>query len=482
MRPRLLLLVCASLIIAAWPIGTSSQELSPLEVGVLAAALALVVAVQCALLWAIERYAGKAADAALVLLAASNAYHFAFVTVEAPWYTRVAMAGAFGLAVGGLSRANVRRQTVLLFTAVFVCLGLGQYGYERILPADAVVEGALKVNSDRNVYLISTESLHSPYAFRRLYDISDIPHINYLKDAGFRILDQGYSADMSTRASYQRILGFSKFLRTPQEKMSVFRQGNATFTSFMQSGYDVQFIYKSNYLDVNHKLVTHGYPGVGFYICDHLSPQFYYFVCLPKARKEISRALFDTDGSVGVKREIEHLLKRIRVAAKDPKPWLTISHVAYPRHTAMDHRYDNAAEVAAFRELPKTWLPDIEKNYRDIVGTIKDVDPNAVIVTFGDHGTWLTRGMDAAEPNAFFDAEDFVEDRYGVLIGVYPADFCRNRISERSTTSVIVKSVIQCLNGDDTPTQAELEEIRSVAYKDEFRTVDSIVAETAMTH
>jgi hypothetical protein len=84
--------------------------------------------------------------------------------------------------------------------------------------------------------------------------------------------------------------------------------------------------------------------------------------------------------------------------------------------------------------------------------------------------------MKPATPNAIFTVEDYIEDRYGVMIGVYPADFCTNRIFEGSSTGLLAKSVIECLNGNDAPTPEDLERSRSVVYLGETRTLDSIAA------
>ena len=486
MRDRMLLLVCTSLAIAVWPISTSSQEITPLEFGVLIVAFALILAIQCAALWLIGRFVAKYADAAanvlVVTFAALNAYYFAFITLEAHWRTRNLLAVLFGIVVAILLRARPSQSRVALFTTAFVCLALGQYGYGRVMPAAAHVatdQGAITLKSKRNVYLISSESLHSPYALRHLYGIADTPHVVYLKQEGFRVLDRNYSADTHTRTTYQRILEYSRFLGSPEEMRDVFRLGNATFASFGRAGYGIQFIYVSSYLDVNHNIIDHGFPGEGFYICDHLKRAFYYFVCRAPVRAVISRALFNSEGQVEVEDEIAHLQERIRVAATDEKPWLTISHVNYPGHTDLAHRYDSPSDVARFKEGMSEWLQPAADHYRQIVSTIKRLDPDAVIVTFGDHGMWLTRGMDSAESNDVFSTEDFIEDRYGVMIAVYPADFCRNRIFEGSTTTLIIRSVIQCLNGDDDPTDAERLLSRTVVYKGQRATPEGIVAQAA---
>ena len=209
MGARLVLLVCVSLAIAAWPVGMSPEEINPAELAILAAAFATVLAAQCGLLWLAGRFAGdRVADGLMALLIAANAHHFAFLTLEARTLVRVSLALAVGLGAWMALRAGITRARVLLFTLVFTTLSLGQYAYGRITLSEAErkitsAPGAIPVKSNRNVYLISTESLHSPYAFRRLYGIENAPHVAYLKAEGFRVFDRAYSVETTTRLAYQ---------------------------------------------------------------------------------------------------------------------------------------------------------------------------------------------------------------------------------------------------------------------------------------
>jgi hypothetical protein len=482
MAERLFALFCFSLAVAAWPIGTSAEEISPTQICILAAAFSIMLAVQAGALWIANRFANHwLVDVLLVVFITSNAYHFAFLTLEAKTVIRGWLAFGIGLGTGALLRAGMSRAAMLLFTLVFTAMSAGQYAYGRatmsddaMLPNAARAPGTLPLKSDRNVYLISIESLHSPHAFRKLYGIDDAPHVTYLKAEGFRVLDRAYSVDTTTRQSYRRIMEFSKPLTSSRELNHVFRQGNATFASFQNAGYGVQFIYISNYMGLNHALVDHAYPGIGFYVCDNLRRNFFYFVCRKPVRALLNHAIFSVEGNVSVAKEIDHLKERTGIAAADSRPWLTISHIAFPGHTSGDHNYDDAAQVEEFRAMTRGRMPRVADHYRQIVAAIKEQDPDAVIVTFGDHGMGLTRGMSSAKPNESFSTDDYIEDRYGVMIGVYPADFCRNRIFEGSSTGTLVKSVIECLNGNDEPTADDLERSRSVVYLDETRTLDSI--------
>ncbi len=65
------------------------------------------------------------------MLIASNAYHFAFLTLEAKPPVRLALAVAVGLGAGALLRVGVSQAKALLFALIFTALSLGQYAYGR---------------------------------------------------------------------------------------------------------------------------------------------------------------------------------------------------------------------------------------------------------------------------------------------------------------------------------------------------------------
>ena len=483
MADKFLLLLSFSVAAAAWPIADAAEEIAPGEIAVLAAVVAIVLAIQFAVLWLAEKL-GKNWLTNLLVAAfvAANAYHFALLTLEAEATTRLLIALATGIVALAVVTARISARLPLIFGGVFTLLSLAQYGYGRVelakagrtLPPAAI---SLPVKSDRNVYLISMESLHSPSALRQLYKIDGPPHLAYLQQEGFRILDRAYSADTSTRRSYERILEFSKPL-PPEELAPVFRSGNSTFRSFKDSGYRVQFLYVNNYLNVGSHVIDYVFPPTGFYVCDNVPTEFYYFACRDTPRWFVNRTFFGVVPRVEVQDEISELNTRVAKANQDDHPWLTISHIAFPRHTPKTHKFDDAPKAEEFRELIRSFMPQIADNYRSIVSNIKKHDPNAVIITYGDHGAMLTRGMKINQQNAPFTRDDVLQDRYGVMLAVYPADFCRNRISEGSTTSVVVKSVIQCLSGDDNPTAEETERARTISYRRNIISIDKFMALT----
>ena len=482
MKHKLFLLCAMSLAAAVWPFAEAAEEIKPVELAILVAAAAAVLAVQCAALGVARRFVTETQlDILIALLVAANAYHFAFLAIDAKTWLRLSLAAMMGAGAWLALRNRVAAARVAQFALAFTLVLIGQYAYGAAHLADAerlaiAASASLPVKSQRNVYLISTESLHSPHAFRRFYGIEDAPHVAYLTGEGFRVLERTYSPDIATRHSYQRILEFGKPLKDKREQRQVFWSGNSSFSSFRNSGYKLQFIYISNYMNLNPQLVDHAFPQVGFYVCDNLPDNFFYFACKEGARNAVSAVLYGVDGRVSVAEEIAHLKERVKAAADDAAPWLTISHIAFPNHTPNNFLFSDTEQAERFRDLVRGQMPQIAANFRDIVGAIKAHDPDAIVILFGDHGMQLTRGMPAAAASQQFSAEDIIEDRYGAMLAVYPGDFCRKRIFDGSSTSFVVESVIQCLNGDDEPTPADIEKGRSIFFRGAMTTVDRAMA------
>jgi hypothetical protein len=69
--------------------------------------------------------------------------------------------------------------------------------------------------------------------------------------------------------------------------------------------------------------------------------------------------------------------------------------------------------------------------------------------------------VDLDSPNKNVSKAQLLEDRFGVLLAVYPANFCTHRIFEGSSTLTLSYSVVECLNGDDNPSRQDIKRSRT---------------------
>jgi hypothetical protein len=462
----------------AWVLGSEGDEIAMRDLFVFTTALVIIVAVQLLVLFAVYRVVGRDFTgrgkyvplAVAAVLMALNAYFFAFSILERPLGVRIAVAALFGVVFLALTVFRPARVVLALFAGIMIVMSLVQYVSTRSVFAgrDVTAETvSVPVNSKRNVYLLGSESLHSPKAYREHYGIEDPEHLKVLRDAGFRVLDSAYSAERSTVISYASILEFVR-PRGGDElgARTVFINDNSTFRSFRDSGYNIQFVYISNYFAVNRNNVNYAYPPLNFDACDELERHYFYGLCSHGIVRMINKYIFRSP-RVTYREQVGHLKDRADYVLKTSRPWLTITHVKYPFHTHGYFSYPNEAYTAKFTQMVRNAMPTVAQNIRNTAAYITQQDPNAVVIVFGDHGTHLFRGVKKEQvftEKPILPVEKVLLDQHGVMFAVYPANFCVNRMREGFSTMAMIENLIACLNGNDNPTEDEQRRARTVNF------------------
>ena len=481
MREFAIALALISAALFGWVLSSEADEMAFRDFAVLAVAMLLIISIQVGVLYFLERASSRFVPGwrtwilvlATSILLGANAYFFAFYTLELPTAYRVACALLVGLAFLVLISMPRARAFVSLFGAVMILMSVGQYAYTRatLVNVDVSAETvSLPVNSKRNVYLIGFESLQSPTAYRLNYGIENPQHVEFLKKLGFRVLDYAYSGERSTLRSYSRIFEFKRDVRQDDlGERGVFVNDNSTFRSFRDGGYNIQMLYKNNYFPVTPSNVTYAFPPPAFDACDELGAYFFYGLCSKKVANWINENLL---GSVKMswKQQIPLLRKRVDVVVDSGKPWFTWTHIKFPGHTHGYMRHPDPEYAAKFRKIVHGQMPVIAENMEKTIGYIVEKDPSAVIVVIGDHGTHLFRGDEdkvrkavySGDPN--FPLKNILEDQHGIMFAVYPADFCVNRMSGPFSSRALIENLIQCLDGNDAPTDEERKRSRTINF------------------
>ena len=112
------------------------------------------------------------------------------------------------------------------------------------------------------------------------------------------------------------------------------------------------------------------------------------------------------------------MVERVASVDVDGGPQFMMAHVHAPGHTASTYRHGDAA---GFADYKARYLSVIERvaDYLDMIVRHVEEDPDAILLVYGDHGMWLSRGVEFDD-----DPDFFTQDRYGVLGGVFPPDAC----------------------------------------------------------
>ena len=111
-------------------------------------------------------------------------------------------------------------------------------------------------------------------------------------------------------------------------------------------------------------------------------------------------------------------IERITSVDADSRPQFMMAHLLLPAHTGSSFRHDDAA---AFERYRARYLRNLNRaaDHLDLIVRHVEKDPDAILLVYSDHGMWLSRGMELDD-----DPEFFIQDRYGVLGGVFPPDAC----------------------------------------------------------
>ena len=125
-----------------------------------------------------------------------------------------------------------------------------------------------------------------------------------------------------------------------------------------------------------------------------------------------------------------------------------MAHINAPGHTDGRYRYDDQTQRnIAIRRYSQRLDGDATHQLEAILEHLKNNDPDAILYVYGDHGPWLSRGMSFDDNPAFV-----VQDRLGVLGGVYPPDACATYFDETLSKGYMtaldgVHAILRCLSG-----------------------------------
>ena len=295
-----------------------------------------------------------------------------------------------------------------------------------------------------NIYFISFDSL-VPRALLKKYFGVDGTGFHTLFDAKFRRFPNLFANATSTRASLntvlaldpqvynsQRTAGYAPGMfsgRSPSPLLGILRGNGYETSTFFDNGWLGRR--KGPWVD-NYVYFQSGT------LCSLLDEEIHPWAFWGYCR------WFRREGS-----HFPSFLERITSDAGG-EPRFTMAHLYIPGHVASNYRHGDAAEFERYRAR---YLRRIETaaGYLDrIVRHVEYEDPGAILLLYSDHGMWLSNGVEFDD-----DPEFFVQDRYGVLGGVFPPDACASWFDAAAapgwmTVLDAVHAVLSCLSGGES--------------------------------
>ena len=132
-------------------------------------------------------------------------------------------------------------------------------------------------------------------------------------------------------------------------------------------------------------------------------------------------------------------------------PQFVIAHLNLPGHTPKIFDHKDRRDRERFLESYEGKFNRAAIYLQQIIEHLRANDPDSILFVFGDHGAWLSRGVDVEDAPAFF-----LQDRFGILGGLYPRERCAPELNEAErkgyvTSLDVVHAIIECLSGGQSP-------------------------------
>ena len=293
-----------------------------------------------------------------------------------------------------------------------------------------------------NLYFISFDSLVPRALLKKYFDV-DGTGFHTLFDAKFRRFPNLFANAVSTQNSLYTVLALDPHVHNSQTAVEpdpgTFsgRSPSPLLGILRENGYETSTLFYNSYLGKRKG------PWVDNYV-------YFQNRTLCSLLDEAIRPWAFWGYCRWFRRGGDHFrpfLERITSVDAGGEPRFTMAHLYIPGHTGSSYRHGDAAEFERYRA---GYLRRIETAavYLDRIVRHVEEDPGAILLLYSDHGMWLSRGVGFRR-----DPEFFVQDRYGVLGGVFPPDACAPWFDAAATPGWMtlldaVHAVLSCLSSD----------------------------------
>lgn len=279
-------------------------------------------------------------------------------------------------------------------------------------------DGAVRLTTTPNIYVLFLESIHSAQALQELYGMDDGGVSEFLRGNGFTVYENSFSNELYTMASLYSLLNMKPFSSSNNNKEP------EAFRILRANGYDVQLF--DTYYHTMHPYAQYAayfnytIPRWVGWIYDKCIPFFMQSHVLMAITRNIDPFSDNCSYDV-IKRAFTQ-----RLSLQTPRKQCYIMRFG-AQHTPITYRW---------KERDQQWIDFYKKLYaevtvqiREMIGCIMAHDPQACIFLMGDHGAWQYRAswQSRSDPNDALLAQGLepahvAQDVSGVLLAVRPPD------------------------------------------------------------
>ena len=316
-----------------------------------------------------------------------------------------------------------------------------------------------------NVYALSFDGLIPRSLAEKYMQIGELPYQDYMEENDFHMFRNFFADAVYTEKSLANFLGLGteRFRTGDSESFETYGAYAGAFTGQFRS--PLVEIFQANGYTANSYASNH-------FFGDHKGPHMdYYRIGIPFSACSFFTGTAVHLGFWGFCPILSSLLTSSVIGLadiykKEPGEWLReefskalasqrrsffITYVLTPGHVAHFYNHNHSGQREFYKKLFNEEKRKAALHLQTLLEFVRDNDPDALVFVFGDHGAKLTTGRLWEAQKSEEDRAFFIQDRYGVLGGVYPKDACLEwrELGVYVTPAKVGRAIVRCLSGED---------------------------------
>ncbi|MCF6224864.1 MAG: hypothetical protein L3J22_00975 [Xanthomonadales bacterium] len=334
---------------------------------------------------------------------------------------------------------------------------------------------AISFEQKPNVYLLAFDSMIPPYVAKKYLDIDQLPYQSAINKS-FIDFEFAASIGVPTKRSLNGLMRLDQTMLSNSRDYFNGMKPSALGVIFKQNGYELTTGYATYYFGKKGKHVDRYVIGKQNTLsktvqCLDIGDKFFYIlrayggcsiIGKYKNSSHFVSSLFgaEAEREISVKFWPEKILEEVRASVESSVPKLKIFYSYRPNgHVKKSYRHTDINAKDSYKNYFLSSAEQLNNILKDLVDIINKNDPTAIVVVFGDHGAWLSRGITADE-----NPEFFYEDRHLVsLSALKTSNKCSSRgalmyySAPYNTPSRLVSSIVRCLANEKSELDKALE-------------------------
>jgi hypothetical protein len=301
------------------------------------------------------------------------------------------------------------------------------------------------LKAKRSIFIIGIDGMISSSIYKKYYK-SESNATRKLDDLGYALMDI-ISPGSETLETYSALVSYEKDKAMPWK---LFRQNFANpsspfYKDLRSVGYKKQFFFKNEYFGLDQSNVYDDfYPKKSsfFNFCSFVDPRWGCRTCslYNNFQKKNYR------GKMPLAELISFYENGISKIFDDSNYWFSISHIWFPGH-AFNYDPKNQEDFKRYTDYYVHSQEDLSVLFTSIHDYIISKDSNAIIVFFGDHGSWLLKGAKEGDFIQGFGKvtnSDLMLDLRSSLLAIYPESFGKSVINDLGDhTELLFRKILE---------------------------------------